>query len=163
MPISVYYSYFKNPFLIRFALSILFSFLITSSYGQHLFPEKFKGCNTDQFSLESDSVTAKINSQTLVSLITSSLTEDQVETATGTLSLQIIVEKNGESCLLSLKNDTNLKTKQLHLKENIDGKLHWEKVGDKVAAVVVLRFSSGAISIKRLGMNGKRGVHELRP
>ncbi|TGD82918.1 hypothetical protein [Hymenobacter wooponensis] len=153
----------ENSYFTRFALTLLCSLLITSSYGQNLFPEKFKGCVTDQFSLESDSISAKVDNQTLIAIVTHALNEEETKSAIGTLALQIIVDRNGQSCLLSVKNDTNLKTKKLRLKENIDSRLLWEKVDNKVAAVVVLRFSSGTISVKRLGMNGKRGVHELRP
>lgn len=156
-------SLFHGTSLPQFILLSLFNLLVTHGYGQNLFPKKFKGCSTDQFNLESDTITARIDPQTLISTITSSLSAKEAKHAIGTLALQIIVDKAGQSCLLSVKNDTNIKTSRLHLKENIDSKLTWEKIDAKIAAVVVLRFDAGVVSIKRLGMNGKKGVHELRP
>ncbi|HEY5916320.1 MAG TPA: hypothetical protein VIU13_02930 [Chryseolinea sp.] len=130
-------------------------------YAQNIFPEKFDGCNTDLFALESDTITAKIQDEHLIDAIMKSLDSKTREKIRGTLSLQIIVDLNGNSCLMSLKNDTNIRTKNLHLKQYIDKELKWENPNKKVAAIVVYRFEENGVKFKRLGMNGKRGVHEL--
>lgn len=131
-------------------------------YSQNLFPEKFKGCNTDQFALESDSASARISHSELISIIASGFDEGVRNKLEGSLTLQILVDLEGKSCLISVKNDTNTKTKKLKLKETIDNNLVWNKPSMKVAAVVVLKFDSNGIKMKRLGMNGKTGVHELK-
>ncbi|PJJ59074.1 hypothetical protein [Hymenobacter chitinivorans] len=152
-----------RPFAGRLLVTLFCLLLATSSYGQNLFPEKFKGCNTDQFALERDTVTAKTDTQALLTLVTSALSTAEAQKLRGTLLLQIIVDNDGNSCLISLQNETNVRTSKLRLKENIDGKLHWEKSRAKVAAVVLLKFEEGTTTLKRLGMDGKKGVHELRP
>ena len=129
--------------------------------GQALFPEKFEGCNTDQFGLESDTATAKIADQHLISTITASFDEKTMSNINGKLTLQILVNLDGTSCLLSLKNDTNIKTSKMNLKTVIDRQLQWDEVDEKVSPVILLIFSKKGIAFKRLGMNRKKGVHEL--
>ena len=135
--------------------------LISEINGQNLFPEKFEGCNTDVFALESDTTIAKIEDGKLIEIISKSLDEKSLKKIKGTLFLQIIVELNGNSCLISLQNETNIKSKKINLKENIDNDLKWGKPEKKVAVIVVFYFKDSGIEIKRLGMNGKKGIHEL--
>jgi len=130
-------------------------------YAQNIFPEKFDGCITDSFALESDTITARIQDSHLIDVIVNSLDSKTREKIRGTLSLQIIVDLDGNSCLMSLKNDTNIKTKNLNLKQYIDKELKWENPYEKVAAIVVYRFEKKEVKFKRIGMNAKRGVHEL--
>ena len=131
------------------------------AYSQNIFPEKFDGCVTDRFALESDSTTAIVQEEHLVNVVLGSLDNKTKEKIRGTLSLQIIVDLDGNSCLISLKNETNVKTKNLGIKQRIDEELKWNKPHQKVAAIVVFRFEKNGVKFKRLGMNGKRGVHEL--
>ncbi|UOQ74502.1 hypothetical protein [Hymenobacter cellulosilyticus] len=153
----------KKPLAARFAFLLFALLLATNGYGQHLFPEKFKGCITDHFTLEKDTVTAKTDTQALLALVTSALSEAEVKSIRGALLLQILVDTGGNSCLLSVENKTNVKTKKLRLKESIDSQLRWDKPAKKVAAVVLLQFTNGSVTMKRLGMDGNMGVQELRP
>lgn len=146
---------------IRFNILIIILLGAFSSYSQNLFPEKFNGCNTDHFKLESDSITAKIDDEQLLSILKQSFDDKTIQKIRGTLSLQIIVNLDGNSCLISLKNETNIKSKKLNLKHNIDQDLKWNKPDEKVAAVVVFKFENNGIKFKRLGINTKKGVHEL--
>jgi hypothetical protein len=116
----------------------------------------------NQFALESDTVIARIQDEHLLSVTMKSFDSKTKEKIRGTLSLQIIVDLYGRSCLISLKNNTNIKTKHFNLKKYIDEELKWEIPHTKVAALVVYRFDDNEIKVKRLGMNTKRGVHELR-
>jgi hypothetical protein len=133
-----------------------------SGYAQNIFPEKFDDCITDRFALESDTITAKIKDQDLIGVIMNSFDSKTKAKVRGTLSLQIIVDSEGNSCLMSLKNDTNIKTRNLNLKPYIDKELKWKNRQQKVAAIVVYRFEDKGVKFKRLGMNAKKGVHELR-
>ncbi|MFA0960170.1 hypothetical protein AB9P05_00010 [Roseivirga sp. BDSF3-8] len=144
-------------------LSFLLITLLGSvtAYSQSIFPEKFDGCNTDRFTLESDSITAKVSEEKLFKVLKESFGEKIFLNIRGTLSLQIIVDKGGNSCLLSLNNDTNVRSKKLNLKQTIDGDLEWDKPNKKVAAIIVFSFEDTGIKFKRLGMNGRKGVHEL--
>jgi hypothetical protein len=134
-----------------------------AGYSQAIFPEKFDGCITDRFALESDSTTAKIQDAQLIEVIVKSFDNKTKEKVRGELSVQIIVDLDGNSCLISLKNDTNIKTRNLNIKQYIDQALKWDKPRQKVAAIVVYKFEKNIIKFKRLGLNAKRGVHELKP
>ncbi|HYF70492.1 MAG TPA: hypothetical protein VD884_20285 [Ohtaekwangia sp.] len=129
-------------------------------YCQNIFPEKFDDCNTDRFALESDTTTAKIQDEQLFNIL-ASFDEKTRKRIRGTLSLQIIVSLDGNSCLISLKNDTNIKTKNLNLKQKIDHELKWNNLHERVAAIIVFRFEENGTKFKRLGMNANKGIHEL--
>lgn len=131
-------------------------------YAQNIFPEKFDNCSTDRFALESDTIIAKVDDEDLINVIMKSFDNKTRARVRGTLSLQIIVDLQGNSCLMSLKNDTNIRTKNLNIKPYIDKELKWENGNGKVAAIVVYRFEDSGVKFKRLGMNANRGVHELR-
>ncbi|MEQ8238496.1 MAG: hypothetical protein RIA69_04745 [Cyclobacteriaceae bacterium] len=135
--------------------------LITSSFGQTLFPDKFQGCNTERFGLESDTITARVSDQHLISTITSSFDEKTQKKIRGKLTLQVLVEEDGTSCLLSLKNDTKVKTSKMNIKKAIDEQLQWDTLDERVSPVILLNFSQNGIAFKRLGMNANKGVHEL--
>jgi hypothetical protein len=77
------------------------------------------------------------------------------------LSLQIVVDTDGRSCLLSLENKTNIKTAKLNLKKNIDENLIWNNSSNKVSALIILKFNSNSIQFKRIGINGKKGFHVI--
>lgn len=147
--------------IIQLILSVICLATTLEGYSQNIFPEKFDGCLTDRFALESDSTTARIQDEHLIEVVMESLDNKTKEKIRGTLSLQIIVDGDGNSCLMSLKNDTNIKTKKLDLKQQIDEGLKWDKPHEKVAAIVVFKFVKNGVKFKRLGMNAKRGVHEL--
>jgi hypothetical protein len=141
-------------FLITFCSSL-------PGLSQHLFPEKFQGCVTDQFALESDSLTVTVPDETLIAVLLQSMDEKTKAKILGTLTLQIIVDFDGNSCLISFKNDTNVKTKNLHLKQKIDSELKWNKPSTKVAALVAVKFEATGLRIARLGVNAKRGLHKI--
>lgn len=148
----------KKAFIL---LCITFVFKGEITLGQNIFSEVFPGCNTDRFSLESDSTTAKITDEKLVSIITSAFPEKVKNKIEGSLTLQIIVDYDGSSCLLSVKNETNIKTKKLNLKETIKNNLKWKIDNKKVSAIVLLLFEDKTVKVLRLGMNANKGVHVL--
>lgn len=143
---------------------IVFVFIVfigTVAKGQNIFPEKFQGCITDHFALESDSTNARISDYEFIQIVFGTLDEKTKQKIRGVLSMQIIVDTNGKSCLLSIENKTNIPTSKLRLKKTIDNNLEWEKPTEKVAAIIVIYFNNNKISLKRLGMHGDRGWHEL--
>ena len=148
----------KNKLILLLIISII---TIGKVSSQSLFPEKFEGCKTDRFALESDTTTAKVDNEELIKFIADGFPEKLRNKIRGKLTLQVIVDLDGNSCLLSVKNDTNIKTEELGLKKIIDNNLVWNKPDKKVAAVVLLGFTRKEMKLKRLGMNAKRGVHEL--
>lgn len=129
--------------------------------AQHIFPEKFEGCIIDQFAMERDTSIAKLNSIDFIQRLKDHLGESKANKLRGTLRLQIIVDLSGNSCLLSIENSTNIKTKKLDLKNWIDETLVWEIPSKKVGAIIVLEFTDLGIGYRRLGMDGKKGWHYL--
>ena len=142
---------------------LLFSIVIlqSSCLAQNIYPEKFSDCNTDHFALESDSCTAKIDMKYLAKTILSSFDDKTKSKIKDVLSLQIVVDTDGRSCLLSLENKTNIKTAKLNLKKNIDENLIWNNSSNKVSALIILKFNSNSIQFKRIGINGKKVFHVI--
>ena len=146
-------------------ISLLTFFIIITVgnlYSQNLFPEKFDDCNTERFALESDSTTAKTQDSKLIEVLEKGINYKTNKEIKGILTLQIIVGLDGNSCLLSFKNDLNVSNIGPSLKKEVDKNLNWEKPTERVAAIVSFRVQNGNIEFKRLGMNAQRGVHELK-
>jgi hypothetical protein len=151
-----------SPLLWRSLFLLAAAWLLAFPAGaQNLFPEKYAGCQTSEFSLESDSVEARTDYRALAAAVTSALKDDAKNRLRGELVLQIIVEPGGSGCLISVQNNTNVKSGKLRLKESVDG-LKWQGGRRRVAAVVSLSFADGQLDVKRLGMNANKGVHALR-
>jgi hypothetical protein len=145
-----------------FLFLILLHLFSQSIYAQYLFEKKYEGCNTSSFALESDSATAKVSDNEIMRIIATSIDSKSIRKISGYLLLQILVNEDGSSCLLSLENKTNVKTKKLNLKEAIDDQLKWSPIDKKVSAIVSVKFINQSIGIKRLGFNGFTGIHELK-
>ena len=112
--------------------------------------------------LEMDTTTAKIEDSKLISVLKSGLDQQNLESVNGIMALQIIVELDGSSCLLSYDNRLNIDGFESKLKTEIDTNLKWEDTSKKVAAIISVRIQDGLIEFKRLGMGGDKGVHELQ-
>lgn len=131
------------------------------AWSQNVFPEIYKGCNTDQFALERDTTTAKHDAVAFTQLLRQELGPKRMERLRGELKLQIIVQEDGSSCLLSIENKTNMRSKQLDLKRIVDQRVKWAPLSEKVAALIVLDFTDVGLRYRRLGMDGKKGWHYL--
>jgi len=109
-----------------------------------------------------DTTTAKIADSKLISIITTGLDQQNLENVNGIMALQVIVELDGSSCLLSYDNRLNIEGFGSKLKTEIDKNLKWLEPSKKVAAIVSIRIQDGLIEFKRLGMGGDKGIHELQ-
>jgi hypothetical protein len=145
----------------KLILLLLLHLFVISGYGQNIFPDKFEGCNTDSFGLEGDTMTVQHNDTDFMNQLIHHLGSKQMLKLEGELKFQIIVDLEGNSCLLSVENLTNVKTSKLKLKTWVDETVKWEQPEDKVAALILLEFHQGGIRYRRLGNNGKRGWHIL--
>lgn len=142
----------------------IFLLLFSISFGVHaqnIFDEKFKGCITDRFSTEKDSIEVKETDKDLVYVLANNLEKENVKKIKGLLSCQIIVDLNGKSCLLSVDNDTNIPTEKLNLKEIIDKNLNWEKPTEKTSVIVAIMFYGKSVEKKRIGMSSEKGFHQI--
>ena len=133
----------------------------SAAISQNLFPKKFEGCNTDHFSLESNIITAKLEKSDILKVIKDALGTKTLSKIKGEMMLQIIVDLEGRSCLISIDNNTNINLDKLQLKEAIDNNLVWDKPSKKVAAIVALNFRKDEILIARMGLDGNKGWHRL--
>jgi len=133
---------------------ILLLFISNAVFSQHIFPEKFEGCITDEFWLEKDSMVAIGSDKQLVDVIIKSIDEKSRKRIKGFLSLQIIVDLEGNSCLLSINNETNVESSNMTLKEKIDSDLKWNIPVKKVAVLVKVEFTKSEIIINRLMLTG---------
>lgn len=143
----------KNVFLF---FLILFTLL---SNSQNIFSEKFNDCSTDGMSLESDSIYTQTNISELIKLVKSNLSENDKIKLIGILNLQIVVNQNGSSCLISYKNETNIESSKFELKKTIDQNLVWTKLENLVSSVILLNFTEDKIIYRRIGFNRKKGNH----
>jgi hypothetical protein len=131
-----------------------------TSNAQSLFPDKFDDCSTERFSTESGKTSAQISNVKLLKVFEQTFGEEKWQKLKGTLTMQIIVDLEGRSCLLSLKNETNIKTADLDIKKGIDLDLVWLRPTEKIGAIVSITFGKKP-TVKRYGLDAKRGFHEL--
>lgn len=142
-------------------LLIIFLIFQVRVYSQELLPEKFAACDAPSFLLESDTTVARISDDKLIAIIVSGFEKNVKTKIAGVLQMQIIVDSNGNSCLLSIKNKTNIKTEALNLKNTIDQKLKWNRPMQGVSTLVVLYFEATQISLKRFGYSSEYGWQEI--
>ncbi|MFT6970779.1 MAG: hypothetical protein ACJAXX_001345 [Roseivirga sp.] len=81
--------------------------------------------------------------------------------AEGFLAVQILVNNRGTSCLMSVKNNTNIKTKKMNLANSINDNLKWPRMPQKVSVIAVLTFEDGKIELKRMGTKDNKKIIEI--
>lgn len=143
-------------------LALLIAGLCLNVKAQHVYPEVYDHCYLDQFDFETDQIIAKIDSKTLIKTITRGWDKKTLNKAEGSLGLQILVDRRGNSCLMSVRNDTNMKLKKLNLNKNINDNLKWERLSNKISTIILLEFKDGEISMKRLGTLDKVKLLEIK-
>lgn len=134
-----------------------------SLQAQYVYPERFEdNCYLDEFDYESTEIIAKIDESVLIETITQGWSDKILKGAEGNLGMQILVDERGRSCLVSVRNDTNLKMKKLNLIENV-GQLKWNRLTKKISPVVVFVFGEEGIEVKRLGTSDQKTLTEINP
>ena len=142
----------------------LLNFISYSSLSQNVYPNKFGECDTKMFGLENDSITAKVNNEILIDVLTKGLDEKTLKNVSGILKIQIIAYTDNSSCMISYENATNLTDEELQIKtikKTIDEELVWEEVPEAVSPMIEFFFLIDTINIKRIGFGGNKGFHEL--
>ena len=143
---------------------ILFA-IFRNTYSQNVYKEKLKNCDTKVFALESQKKTAKIDDKELIKFISKITPDDIRKKIRGTLKIQIIVYKDGTSCLFSYENETNIKSSELKIEEFkklVDSSLIWNNGIENVAALIEIKFKKKKIELNRFGMDGISGWHKLK-
>ncbi len=140
---------------------ILFTGFFNMLAAQHIFPEQYEGCISNRFAMERDSMKVHIDSEDFIERLRTYLGEGLIKKIEGELRLQVIVDVDGNSCLLSLENGTNVKSKKINLKPWCDNEVKWEGYTEKVAAIILLQFSNASIQYRRIGIDAQKGWHYL--
>lgn len=145
--------------------SLLLFILLTclNVNAQNLFPEKFEGCDTSRFTIEKDFEKVHAGVPEIINVIKKGLDNKTQRQIKGIIQLQVLVNTDGTSCLLSLKNETNIAIEKLNLKKVIDERLVWNKPEEMICAIISVSFRSGMIGIARLGLDTENGYHDLKP
>lgn len=147
--------------IFKYSISLVLIVLCTQVSAQHVYPEVIDNCYLDQFVYESDSLLAKLENEKIIEVITASWDEKTKKSAEGFLGLQILVNNRGASCLMSIQNGTNMKTKKMNLTESINDNLKWPRMPQKVSVIMVLSFNKGEIELKRMGTIDKKSLVEI--
>ena len=140
---------------------IFFILYISFSFSQNIFKTKFEDCNTDSFGIESDSFDTKTDIVEFIKLIKSCYKAENIKNLKGTISLQVLVDFDGKSCLISYEQGTNFKFSNHILKKKIDQNLIWEKPKKKVSPLYIFKFNKNSTQYIRLGLNADKGEHVL--
>lgn len=133
--------------------------------AQNVYKVKLEGCDTERFALESQRATTTVEDDILLKFVTKHLSPEVRAQLRGILKLQILVYTNGSSCFLSYENETNASRADFNIpamKTAIDAELTWSPPEKNIAALIEIRFSKKKAIIKRYGMHGALGWHELK-
>ena len=133
---------------------VIFSVLLCFSVitkGHYIYPEIYKNCYVDQFDFEKDKIIVPQEAERIIEVVTMGWDEKVLKKAKGFLGLQMLIDKKGKSCLMSVRNDTNMKPKKMNLEGNINDHLEWQRLANKISVIILLEFDGENISVKRLG------------
>jgi ligand-binding sensor domain-containing protein len=127
---------------------------VITTYGQHLYPEKFEGCELTRFCLDCGEPKAQPPTQITIE-ISKNLDLKTLKKISGIIEVQIIVDTLGSPCLLSAKNESNVKIEKLNLKYAIDNTSKWTPASkngkpDKSSVSLKLIFENESFSIQRV-------------
>jgi hypothetical protein len=137
----------------RIFLTLIGLFFINLTFGQHLYPEKFEGCNTNRFCLDCGDTKAEPPTDFGNELITN-LNSKSLMKINGTIEVQILIDTVGNPCLLSAKNSSNVKSKKLKLQYGINNTSKWtpaisEGKPTQSSVSLLITFKDGRYSLQR--------------
>ena len=104
---------------------LILTLLTNISFGQHLYPEKYDECKLSRFCLDCGEPKAQ-PPQNFVKEIIDNFNPKFLEKTTGQIEVQILVDSIGKPCLLSAKNETNIKLKKINLQKAINNTSNWK-------------------------------------
>jgi ligand-binding sensor domain-containing protein len=138
----------KKTFLI-----LSMSLIIITGYSQHLYKEKYEGCNTTRFCLDCGDIKAQFPKSIKEEFITK-FDKKSLAKIKGTIEVQILIDENGKPCLLSSQNNATITSKELKLQEAINSTTYWEPAiannnKENASVSLSLDFENGDFTIKR--------------
>jgi len=131
-------------------------FLITqSTFGQHLYPEKYEDCKLSRFCLDCGEPKAELPKDAVESIL-NGLNQKSLKKINGLIRVQILVDTLGNSCLLSSENGTNVTSKKLGLQNAISSMSKWNpSMKDNKA-------QSASVSLELVFQDGKFGIRRVQ-
>lgn len=133
---------------------LLFTLLnITLSYSQNLYPEKYKDCSLTSFCLDCGDTKAE-PPKNLMNELLDKFDKKSLSKIKGIIEVQILIDENGKSCLLSSVNQTNISSKKLGLQNAINSTSNWKSAISKnkktnSSVSLILEFENASLSAKR--------------
>jgi len=137
----------------KYITLIIGLFIINFAFGQHLYPEKHDECKLSKFCLDCGDTKAE-PPQDFVSDFLSNLNEKALRKIKGSITVQILIDSIGNPCLLSAKNETNIKSKKLGLQDGINNTENWlpamtKEKAEQASVSLLLIFKNGQLSVRR--------------
>ncbi len=137
----------------KFFLMLIGLLFFNFSFGQHLYPEKFKGCIIDKFCLDCGDTKAQLPPDFGNEFI-SNLNEKYLRKINGLIEMQVLVDSVGTPCLLSAENSSNVKLKKLGIQRGINLTSKWtpaivEGKPERSSVSLLITFKEGTYSINR--------------
>jgi len=147
----------KNTLIVLFVL-----FAINAS-GQSLFPTKFDNCHAGKFYVENNTLYTKCDPTAYLNEVISSIDPETLSTIEGKVTLQVIINKQGNPCCQSMKSELNESGKKVDFKTIIDNIDLWEtplRNNEAITASAILKiiFTKKQVKLQRMGFNMKTGL-----
>lgn len=142
---------------------LIFIFSLSTAFGQHLYSEKFEGCQLSRFCLDCGETKAQ-PPNSFADEILKNLDSKSLKKISGSILIQVIVDTLGTPCLLSVKNESNIKTQKLNLKSAIDKTSKWnpaiskENI-EKASVSLKLIFENNRLSIERVAFDFNKNTN----
>ncbi|MBZ4033167.1 hypothetical protein K6T82_00190 [Flavobacterium sp. 17A] len=137
----------------KILLIALLVFLYNSTYSQNLYPEKYENCHLSNFCLDCGDTKAN-PPKTFLDELKNNLDKKKLSEIKGIIEVQILIDENGKSCLLSSVNKTNVSSKKINLQKAINNMSFWEPAISKnkpqnSSVSLIFEFENGIVSAKR--------------
>ena len=147
----------------RIFLTLIGLFLINLTFGQHLYPEKFEGCNISKFCLDCGDIKAEPPTDFGNELL-SNLNSKSLMKINGVIEVQILIDTVGNPCLLSAKNSSNVNSKKLKLQYGINNTSKWTPAISKgkptqSSVSFLITFKDGKYSLQRRTFDFKNNTN----
>jgi hypothetical protein len=145
----------------KLIFSAIAIFLISSGYGQSLFPEKQTICDGNSFIFESDTILIAYQSdEALLFDFLKKLDTRYLKKMKGELLIQMLIDPSGHPCCLSFENKTDVQTKRLGVANAIQSMNGWKIPNNSTArksvcVMIKFTFTKSKFVAERLGYSAK--------
>jgi len=144
-------------------LIVLFVLFAINASGQSLFPTKFDNCHAGKFYVENNTIYAKCDLDAYLNELIASIDPVALPNIKGKVTIQVIINKYGNPCCQSLKNELNESEKKADFKKIVDNIDLWEipvrnEKEISASAILKLIFTKKQIELQRMGFNMKIGL-----